>query len=83
MQMKIEFLFKNSWLGFGKLDLIFKVIVEHNCQIWAKNGLSAWYQYISQELMDGMLPYLHRYHWELCLMIIMHNIFKVTERGHD
>ena len=26
-QMKIEFLFKKSWLG----DLIFSVIVEHDC----------------------------------------------------
>ena len=56
MQIKIGFLFKKSRLGFGNLDLIFKVTVEHNCQIWEKNGLSAWYQYISQELMDGILP---------------------------
>ena len=74
LQMKIGFLFKKSWLGFGNLDLIFKVTMEHNCQIWAKNGLCSCYQYISQELMDGMLPNLHAYYWErtkssLCSMI--------------
>ena len=85
MQMKIGFLFNKSWLGFGNLDLIFKATVEHNCQIWAKNGLSTWYQYISQELMDGMLQNA----WislgkdkEFIMFDHMHNIFKVTT-GHD
>ena len=31
--------FKKSLLGFGKLDLFFKVTVEHNCQIWVDKRL--------------------------------------------
>ena len=75
-KVKIGLLFNKSWLGFGKLDLIFKVTVEHNC--FNKNAFSALYHYmyihVSQELMYGILPNLHRYHRErtmssLCLLV--------------
>ena len=33
MQMEVGFLSKKSWLGFGDLDLIFKLTLKHICQI--------------------------------------------------
>ena len=81
--MKIGFLFKKSMLGFGNLDLISKVTVEHNYNLRKK--MACLFGISIQELMDRMLPNLHSCRWEstkeFILFDYMHNIFKVLA-GH-
>ena len=87
MEMKIGFLLKKSRLGFGNLDLIFKITVEQIATFEQKNGLSAWY--VSVYITGTNRCYATKFAWlslgkdkAFILFDYIHNIFKVTA-GHD